>query len=98
MHGETAAALGIAAGELAWVETVRGRMRLKVRTHERTHPKVVAIPHGWWLPEQPGPDHGVLEVCANVLTDDDPENCDVAFGGSPLKGLLCRVYKAADRE
>ncbi len=94
MHHDTAAALGIAAGEFAWVETVRGRLRLKVRTHDRMHPKFVAVPHGWWLPEQPGPDHGVLENCANVLTDDDPENCDVAFGGSPLKGLLCRVYRA----
>ena len=96
MHYDTAAALGIAAGEFAWVETVRGRLRMKVRTHDRIHPKVVAVPHGWWLPEQPGPGHGVLEVCANVLTDDDPENCDVAFGGSPLKGLLCRVYRGEE--
>lgn len=94
MHADTAAALGIRAGEFAWVETVRGRLRLKVHTHERMHPKIVAIPHGWWLPEQPGPGHGVMEVCANVLTDDDPENCDIAFGGSPLKGLLCRVYRS----
>ena len=93
MHSETAAALHIAAGELAWVETIRGRLRLKVRTHDRIHPKVVTVPHGWWLPERPGADHGALELCANVLTDDDPENCDIAFGGSPLKGLLCRVYK-----
>jgi len=92
MHVDTAAALGIAAGKFAWVETVRGKLRLKVRTHDRIHPKVVAVPHGWWLPERPGPDHGLFEVCANVLTDDDPENCDQAFGGSPLKGLLCRVY------
>jgi len=97
MHSDTAAALGIAAGEFAWVETVRGRLCLKVRTHDRMHPKIVAVPHGWWLPEHPGPDHGVLEVCANVLTDDDPENCDVVFGGSPLKGLLCRVYRAEGR-
>jgi thiosulfate reductase / polysulfide reductase chain A len=92
VHSETAAALGLRAGEHAWVETPRGRMRMKVRTHDRIHPKVLAVPHGWWLPEAPGPDHRVLEVCVNVLTDDDPENCDVAFGSSPLKGLLCRVY------
>jgi anaerobic selenocysteine-containing dehydrogenase len=94
VHNDTAAALGIAAGEFAWVETTRGRMRLKVRTHDRMHPKIVTVPHGWWLPEQPGPEHRVREICANVLTDDDPENCDVAFGGSPFKGLLCRVYRA----
>jgi anaerobic selenocysteine-containing dehydrogenase len=93
MHSETAAALGVAAGEHAWVETLHGRMRLKVRTHERIHPKVVAVPHGWWLPEAPAPEHAIREVCANVLTEDDPENCDPVFGGSPLKGLLCRVYK-----
>ena len=94
MHGDTAAALGITAGDFAWVETVRGRMRLKVRTHDRMHPQIVGVPHGWWLPERAGPDHGVLEVCANVLTEDDPENCDPIFGGSPLKGLLCRVRRA----
>ena len=91
MHTDTAAALGIASGNFAWVETIRGRLRAKVHAHGRIHPKIVAFPHGWWLPEQPGPDHSVLNVCANVLTDDDPENCDIAFGGSPLKGLLCRV-------
>ncbi len=94
LHTQTAAALGLAASDCAWVETIRGRLRMKVRIHDKIHPKVVAIPHGWWLPEQPGPDHGVLDVCSNVLTDDDPENCDVAFGSSPLKGLLCRVYRA----
>jgi len=30
-----------------------------------------------------------------VLTDDDPDLCDLAFGSSPLKGLLCRVIKDA---
>jgi anaerobic selenocysteine-containing dehydrogenase len=93
IHSQTAAGLGLKAGDYAWVETVRGRLRMKVRTHKRIHPGVVAIPHGWWLPEAPAPDHRVLEVCANVLTDDDPDNCDVAFGSSPLKGLLCRVYR-----
>jgi anaerobic selenocysteine-containing dehydrogenase len=94
MHSQTAAALGVAAGDFAWVQTSRGRLRMKVRTHERIHPKVVNVPHGWWLPERPGAEHGVLDLCANVLTDDDPDNCDVAFGGSPLKGMLCRVYRA----
>jgi hypothetical protein len=55
---------------------------------------VVNVPHGWWLAERQGAEHGVLELCANVLTDDDPDNCDPAFGGSPLKGMLCRVHRA----
>lgn len=94
IHSETAAGLGVASGDYAWVETPRGRLRLKAQTHDKMHPKVVTVPHGWWLPERAGADYAALEFCANVLTDDDPESCDVAFGGSPLKGLLCRVYRA----
>ena len=33
-------------------------------------------------------------MCSNVLVDDDPDNCDMALGSSPLKGLLCRISKA----
>lgn len=94
IHAETAARLGLQAGDQAWVETIRGRLCMKIRIHQRIHPKVIAIPHGWWLPEKPGPDHGVFDVCANVLTDDAIDVCDIAYGSSPLKGLLCRVYRA----
>jgi anaerobic selenocysteine-containing dehydrogenase len=97
IHPDTAANLVIKEGEYAWVETARGRLCMKVRIRDRLHPKIVAIPHGWWLPERPGPDHGMYDACANVLTDDDPENCDIAFGGSPLKGLLCRVYRSENQ-
>jgi anaerobic selenocysteine-containing dehydrogenase len=94
MHTETAAKLGIAKGDYIWIETVRGKLRMKVTTNEQTHDKVVSIPHGWWLPEAPAPDHGIFEVCSNVLVDDDLDNCDVVLGSSPLKALLCRVSKA----
>ena len=67
---------------------------MKANPHKRTHAKVVSIPHGWWLPEADGPDYGVFEVCSNVLTDDNPDNSDIALGTSPLKGLLCKVYPA----
>jgi anaerobic selenocysteine-containing dehydrogenase len=94
LHTGTARELGLRTGDRAWVETIRGRLCLKIRAHDRIHPKVVAVPHGWWLPEQPGPLHGVFDVCSNMLTDDDPETCDIAYGSSPLKGLLCKVYRA----
>ena len=94
INDETAAALGIRRGDYCWIETVRGRLRMKANPHKRTHPKVVSVPHGWWLPEAEAPEYGVFEVCSNVLTDDDPDNCDIALGSSPLKGLLCRVYLA----
>lgn len=93
MHEKTAEDLGIAEGDMVWVETSRGRLRMRAHLHTRLLEKVVAIPHGWWFPEQPGPFHGLQEGCANMLTDDDVEHCDPTFGSSPLKGLLCRVRK-----
>ena len=94
MHIATATKLGIKKDDYIWIETVRGKLRMKVTLNELTHEKVVTIPHGWWLPEAPGPDHGVFEVCSNVLVDDDLDNCDVVLGSSPLKAMLCRVSKA----
>jgi anaerobic selenocysteine-containing dehydrogenase len=94
MHVGTAAKLGIKQNDYVWIETVRGKLRMKVTLNEATHEKVVTIPHGWWLPEAPGPDHGVFEVCSNVLVDDDLDSCDVVLGSSPLKAMLCRVSKA----
>jgi anaerobic selenocysteine-containing dehydrogenase len=94
MHAEMASELGLKVGDYVWIETVRGRLRMKLTTSTQQHKKVVSIPHGWWLPERPGPDHGVYDVCANVLVDDDPANCDVVLGSSPLKGMLCRVSLA----
>ncbi len=94
MHSATAAKLGIKKDDYIWIETVRGKLRMKVLLNEATHEKVVTIPHGWWLPEAPGPDHGVFEVCSNVLVDDTIENCDVVLGSSPLKAMLCRISKA----
>ncbi|WP_017524951.1 molybdopterin-containing oxidoreductase family protein [Pusillimonas noertemannii] len=96
MHATTAKGLGIEEGDYAWIETMRGRVRMRAHVHERIHEKVVAIHHGWWLPEKEGPLHAAYEACANILTDDDPDLCDPVFGSSPLKGLLCRVYKSGD--
>jgi anaerobic selenocysteine-containing dehydrogenase len=93
IHPKTARPLGLKDGEFAWIETPRGRLRMKAHFSERIHEKVVAIPHGWWRPEEPGPAHGIFENCSNILTDENPDLCDPTFGSSPLKGLLCRVYK-----
>ncbi|MEA2968678.1 MAG: hypothetical protein QOE78_1939, partial [Alphaproteobacteria bacterium] len=94
MHIDTAAKLGIKKDDYIWIETVRGKLRMRVTLNNLTHEKVVTIPHGWWLPEAPGPDHGVFEVCSNVLVDDDLDNCDIALGSSPLKAMLCRISRA----
>ena len=53
-------------------------------------PRVVHVQHGWWVPEEPGPDHGVWRSNANVLTRNGPPY-DPAMGTYHLRGLLCRI-------
>ena len=54
---------------------------------------MVHVEHGWWFPEEPGPEHGVFRANANILTDDDPPY-DPAMGTYQLRALLCRIEKA----
>lgn len=94
INTKTAEAHGVKKGDYVWIETVRGRLRMRAHVNNDIQEKVISIPHGWWLPEEPGPEHGVLEVCSNVLLDDSIESCDVVLGSSTLKGLLARIFKA----
>ncbi|MDW7711438.1 MAG: molybdopterin-dependent oxidoreductase [Deferrisomatales bacterium] len=97
LHPETAAGLGIGNDDWVWIESPRGRIRQKCRLFEGIDPRVVHVQHGWWFPEEEGAEpslHGVWKSNCNVLTDDDPEVCNPISGGWPLRGLLCKVYKA----
>jgi len=97
INPETASKLGIEDGDWVWIETPRGRIRQRCQYFRGTEPRTVEAQHGWWFPELPGEEpwlHGVWESNINVVTDDDPEHCNPINGGWPLRGLLCKVYKA----
>jgi len=96
IHPDTARGLGIAEGDWAYIETLRGVIKQKVKITDRIHPKVVNCEHCWWFPEQPAQEpwlHGLWQSNANVLTMDEPDACDPLTGGWPMRALLCRVYK-----
>jgi anaerobic selenocysteine-containing dehydrogenase len=95
IHPATAAPLGIADGAWVWIETRRGRIQQKARLTEDIDPRVVHVEHGWWFPEEPGPEHGVWRSNANVLTSNGPPY-DPAMGTYQLRALLCRVAPAED--
>jgi thiosulfate reductase / polysulfide reductase chain A len=95
IHPDTAAASGIAEGDWMWIETRRGRMRQKVKLTNGIDPRVIQAEHGWWFPEEPGPDHGVWKSNVNLLTDNQPPY-DPAMGTYQLRALLCRVSRAED--
>ncbi|MBI4330970.1 MAG: molybdopterin-dependent oxidoreductase [Chloroflexi bacterium] len=96
IHPDKAKELGVEEGAWVWVETPRGKTKMKATCFDGIDPRVVHAEHGWWFPELPGEEpwlHGVWESNINVLTDDAPENCDPLSGGWPLKTALCKVYK-----
>jgi anaerobic selenocysteine-containing dehydrogenase len=96
IHPETALAQGIEDGDWAWIESPRGRIRMKCQHFDGIHPRVVHCEHAWWLPELPGEEpwlRGAWESNVNVLTDSNPDRCNPRSGGWPLKTALCKVYK-----
>jgi len=95
INPETAKELGIGDGDWVWIESPRGRIRMKCKYHN-IEPRIVHCEHGWWFPELPGEEpwlHGAWESNVNVLTDDDPDHCNPISGGWPLRTALCKVYK-----
>ena len=97
IHPDTAARHGIAEGDWMWIETRRGRMRQKAKLTSGIDPRVISAEHGWWFPDEPGPEYGVWKANVNLLTDNQPPY-DPAMGTYQLRALLCRVSKAEETE
>lgn len=92
IHPATAKRHGIAAGDWIYVSSPRGRIRMKAEVTEDIRKEVVNVDHGWWFPEREGPDFGVWDSNANLLTSNAPPY-DPAFGSYQLRGLLCSIEK-----
>ncbi len=87
IHPETAKDLGIDDGEWVYLSSPRGRVEIKLKYFEDTHPKVVHSPHGYWY----GVEDGWKRLNINQLTDN--QTTDPVTASLPLKGLLCRIEK-----
>lgn len=98
IHEGTARELGIEEGDWVFIETRIGRIRQRAKLTRNVATDVVMVEHGWWFPEEPGEEpflHGIWQSNPNVLTPDDRlEDCDQACGGWPMRGILCKIYKA----
>jgi len=94
LHPQTAADLGLKAGEAVCLETPVGRIKQTLRLNADLDPRVVIAAFGWWFPERgPCELYGWQEANLNLLTDSAPPH-DPALGSANLRGLMCRVYKA----
>ncbi|MFC1995635.1 molybdopterin-dependent oxidoreductase [Chloroflexota bacterium] len=95
IHPDAAKKANIKNGDWVWLETpkVEGeRVRFKTRVTPDIHPKVVSVPHGWWFPEKPAPEHGCFDSNINVVLSADPPREEVC-ASVPTRGTLCKVYK-----
>lgn len=92
INPKTAEHYHIREGKWVWIETVRGRIRQRAKLTHGIDPRVVHIEHGWWFPEEAGPEYGIWNSNANVLTSDAPPY-DPAMGTYQLRALLCRIYR-----
>ena len=101
INPETAEKMGIAYGDWCWIETRRGRIKMRANVEPEVDPRVIFAPRGWWFPERDGSadldnPFGCLESNVNVLTSVDAEHCDPMGGSWANRGLLCKVYKCPD--
>jgi len=67
IHPDTAQLHGIKNHDWLWIETRRGRIRQRARLTTGIDPRVIAIEHGWWFPEEPAPGYGVWKSNPNLL-------------------------------
>ena len=84
--------LGLEDGAWVRLEVARGKgaCRLRVKLTDATPLNVVNTGMGWWLPSDPAPEHGALDVNINAaLAYDGP--WDPVSGSSDVRGLPCRV-------
>lgn len=95
VHPDTAAAHGLADGAWAMVEPAggRGECRLKVHVSDRTQPGVLTTGIGWWRPEAPGPEFGVLDVNVNAALSYQGVK-DTVTGSIDTGSIPCRVRAA----
>lgn len=94
MNPEKAKELGIKDGDWVWVENQLGRVKFQAKTRFGMMKDVVMCQHSWWFPEK-GPEtwYGAFDSNINLLIPNDVYS-KTGYGGSHMKSLLCKVYKA----
>ena len=99
IHPNTAESLDIANGEWVWVENWLGRCKFKAKKTLVVPEWMVMAAHGWWFPEEPGEEPSLFGVWKSNINQLIPMGFQGKDGlGSPIKHLLCRIYKVKGGE
>jgi anaerobic selenocysteine-containing dehydrogenase len=92
---ETAKEKGLETGDWAWIEGTMGKFKRKVKVTPIIHPKMIMVPHAWWLPETEGAapnSYGVWDLNCNQCIPMGHQDKS-GFGGGPISGMLVRISK-----
>lgn len=93
IHPKTQAKAGIQDGDLVWVETRAGKIKVRARVTENIRPGVISVVHGWWRPELGAENQACwAETSFNVLTSSASLN--KALGTPNLRALPARLSRA----
>jgi len=99
VNPKTAREYGIADGQWVWVENWLGRCKLKAKVTPVVPPWMVMAAHGWWFPEKPPQEPSLFGVWESNINQLIPMGANGKDGlGSPIKHLLCRIYKVKEEE
>ena len=94
IHPDTAADLGLVAGQFVWVETPMGRIRQQLFVDDGQMPGVAHTDSHFWYPERRGNNqdglYAVWESNINAILPDGVGFSDYA-GDCYLRGLICRL-------
>jgi anaerobic selenocysteine-containing dehydrogenase len=90
IHPGTADSLSIKERDWVWIETPKGRIRMRAKFNDGIAPDVVSAQHGWWFPEEAPPDYGWKRSNVNLLFGDE-NGYDPETGSESLRSTLCRI-------
>ncbi|MBP1764560.1 MAG: putative molybdopterin oxidoreductase, associated with bss3 [Firmicutes bacterium] len=99
INPKTAKNLGIENGEWVWVENWFGKCKLKAKVTLEVPDWMVMAAHGWWFPEEEGSEPNLYGTFRSNINTLIPMNSVGKDGlGSPIKHMLCKVYKVKGDE
>jgi len=97
MHPDSARRFGLEDGDMAYIETNKGRIVQRLAYNDDLDPRIVIASFGWWFPERSGNLFGWDESNINVLTRSEPPY-DAGIGTFEIRGIPCRVGPLPDRK
>jgi anaerobic selenocysteine-containing dehydrogenase len=92
IHPDKAKEKGIENGDWVEIRGPRGSVVQRAEVTDRVPANVISANHGWWFPEEED-DLGWDKSNINIVTDNDLDTCDPAFGATNLRVMLCDISK-----